>query len=52
MKLSKLFGLHSVQAALAYSPKKITQAGVDIGRQDKRLTQMIDELADLVIEAE
>ena len=52
MKLSKLFGLHSVQAALAYSPKKITQAWVDSGRQDKRLTQLIDELSDLGIEAE
>jgi 23S rRNA (guanosine2251-2'-O)-methyltransferase len=52
MKLSKLFGLHSVQAALAYSPKKITQAWVDSGRQDKRLTQLIDELTDLGIVAE
>jgi 23S rRNA (guanosine2251-2'-O)-methyltransferase len=52
MKLSKLFGLHSVQAALSYSPKKITKAWVDSGRQDKRLTQLVDELADLEIETE
>ena len=49
MKLSKLFGLHSVQAALDYSPKKIHQAWVDSGRQDKRLTQAIDDLAALGI---
>jgi 23S rRNA (guanosine2251-2'-O)-methyltransferase len=52
MKLSKLFGLHSVQAALAYSPKKITKAWVDAGRQDKRLTELLGELEDLGIEAE
>jgi 23S rRNA (guanosine2251-2'-O)-methyltransferase len=44
MKLSKLFGIHSVQAALAYSPKKITKAWVDTARQDKRLTLTIEEL--------
>ena len=52
MKLSKLFGLHSVQAALDYSPKKIHQAWVDSGRQDKRLTQAIDDLAALGITPE
>ena len=49
MKLTKLYGLHSVQAALDYSPKKIHQAWVDSGRQDKRLTQAIDDLAALGI---
>ena len=49
MKSSKLFGLHSVQAALDYSPKKIHQAWVDSGRQDKRLTQAIDDLGALGI---
>lgn len=44
MKLSKIFGLHAVQAALAYSPKKINQAWIDNTRQDKRLTQLIEEL--------
>ena len=44
MKLSKLFGLHSVQAALDYSPKKIHQAWVDSGRQDKRLGQAVEDL--------
>ncbi len=49
MKLTKLYGLHSVQAALDYSPKKIHQAWVDSGRQDKRLTQAIDDLGALGI---
>ena len=52
MKSSKLFGLHSVQAALDYSPNKIQKAWVDTGRQDKRLTQAIDNLLDLGIEPE
>jgi 23S rRNA (guanosine2251-2'-O)-methyltransferase len=52
MKLSKLFGLHSVQAALDYSPNKIHKAWVDSGRQDKRLSQAIDNLLDLGIEPE
>jgi 23S rRNA (guanosine2251-2'-O)-methyltransferase len=52
MKSSKLFGLHSVQAALDYSPKKIHKAWVDSGRQDKRLGQAIDDLLALGIEPE
>jgi 23S rRNA (guanosine2251-2'-O)-methyltransferase len=52
MKSSKLFGLHSVQAALDYSPKKIYKAWVDSGRQDKRLTQAVDDLLALGIEPE
>lgn len=52
MKSSKLFGLHSVQAALDYSPNKIHKAWVDTGRQDKRLTQAIENLLDLGIEPE
>ena len=52
MKSSKLFGLHSVQAALDYSPKKIHKAWVDSGRQDKRLMQAIDDLLALGIEPE
>ncbi len=49
MKSSKLYGLHSVQAALDYSPKKIQQAWVDSGRQDKRLSQAVDDLLALGI---
>jgi len=52
MKLSKLYGLHSVQAALDYSPKKICSAWIDALRQDKRLTQTIESLLDLGIEPE
>jgi 23S rRNA (guanosine2251-2'-O)-methyltransferase len=52
MKLTKLFGIHAVQAALDYSPKKINKAWVDTQRQDKRLMQVIDNLLSLGIEPE
>ena len=52
MKLSKLFGLHSVQAALDYSPNKIHKAWIDSGRQDMRLAQAVDYLLALGIEPE
>ena len=52
MKSSKLFGLHSVQAALDYSPKKIHQAWVDSARQDKRLGQAVEDLLALGITPE
>ena len=52
MNTTKLFGLHSVQAALDYSPKKIHKAWVDSGRQDKRLGQAVDDLLALGIEPE
>ena len=52
MKASKLYGLHSVQAALDYSPKKISKAWIDAQRQDKRLNQVIEALLDLGIESE
>ena len=52
MKSSKLFGLHSVQAALDYSPNKIHKAWVDSGRQDKHLAQAVSDLLDLGIEPE
>lgn len=52
MKPSKLYGLHSVQAALDYSPKKISKAWIDAQRQDKRLSQAVEALLDLGIELE
>jgi 23S rRNA (guanosine2251-2'-O)-methyltransferase len=52
MKSSKLFGLHSVQAAIAYSPSKIIRVWVDAQRVDKRLGVIIDDLAALGIEPE
>ncbi|MGZ5049943.1 MAG: 23S rRNA (guanosine(2251)-2'-O)-methyltransferase RlmB [Methylobacter sp.] len=52
MRLSKIYGIHSVQSALDYSPKKIHQAWIDVQRQDKRLAQVVNDLLDLGIEPE
>ncbi|PKM11030.1 MAG: 23S rRNA (guanosine(2251)-2'-O)-methyltransferase RlmB [Gammaproteobacteria bacterium HGW-Gammaproteobacteria-3] len=52
MKLSKIFGIHSVQAALDYSAKNIFHAWVDAQRHDQRLNQIVADLAALGIEAE
>lgn len=46
----KIFGLHSVQAALAYSPDKIYRVWIDSHRSDRRLQKIIDALADLDID--
>ncbi|MGR9116301.1 MAG: 23S rRNA (guanosine(2251)-2'-O)-methyltransferase RlmB [Gammaproteobacteria bacterium] len=52
MKLSKIFGIHSVQAALDYSAKNIYHAWVDSHRQDKRLSQIVEDLQALGINPE
>lgn len=52
MKSSKLFGLHSVQAALSYTPNKINKIWIDQQRQDKRLSQILEELVRLGIDPE
>lgn len=52
MSLTKIIGIHAVQSALAYSPKKIQRAWLDEQRQDKRLTALLNELLDLGIEPE
>lgn len=52
MSLTKIFGLHSAQAALAYSPKSVQRAWSDEQRHDKRLTEILNELLDLGIEPE
>lgn len=52
MKSIKLYGLHSVQAALDYSPKTIQKAWIDNQRQDKRLTAAAEDLLTLGIEPE
>jgi 23S rRNA (guanosine2251-2'-O)-methyltransferase len=52
MNLSKLFGLHAVQAALDYSPEKITQIWVDNQRQDARLKELLEQLKNSEIEFE
>ncbi len=49
MKSSKLFGLHAAQAALAYSPDKITKVWIDEQRTDQRLNKLVEELAKLNI---
>lgn len=52
MNLNKLFGLHAVQAALDYSPEKITQIWVDYQRQDTRLKELLEQLKNSEIEFE
>lgn len=52
MKSSKLYGLHSVQAALDYSPGKIIRVWVDVQREDKRLINILENLKALGIEPE
>ena len=42
MSLCKIFGLHSVQAALDYSPERIQRAWIDLQRHDLRLHKIID----------
>ncbi|MEQ1638432.1 MAG: 23S rRNA (guanosine(2251)-2'-O)-methyltransferase RlmB [Methylococcales bacterium] len=52
MKSSRIFGIHSVQAALDYSPQKIQQAWVDLQRHDARLKQLSSDIQALGIEPE
>jgi 23S rRNA (guanosine2251-2'-O)-methyltransferase len=49
MKLSKIYGLHAAQAALAYSPDKISKAWLDAQRNDHRLASLLEDLAKLNI---
>lgn len=44
MSLAKIFGVHAVQAALDYAPKKIKQAWIDPKRQDERLISLLKGL--------
>lgn len=44
MKSHQLFGIHALQAAVDYSPEKITQVWVDTQRQDKRLNALLADL--------
>jgi 23S rRNA (guanosine2251-2'-O)-methyltransferase len=52
MKPAKLFGIHAVQAALAYSPEKIIQVWIDHQRQDKHLNRLLTKFADYAINIE
>lgn len=52
MSTTALFGIHAVQAALDYSPQKISRAWIDPQRQDAKLKQLVDELLALGISPE
>jgi 23S rRNA (guanosine2251-2'-O)-methyltransferase len=52
MKSSKIYGLHSVQSALDYSPGKIKSVWIDSTRKDRRLTEILSDLSALGIHAE
>ncbi|PKM36290.1 MAG: 23S rRNA (guanosine(2251)-2'-O)-methyltransferase RlmB [Gammaproteobacteria bacterium HGW-Gammaproteobacteria-10] len=52
MSRVKIYGIHSVQAALDYSPQHILQAWVDAHRQDRRLSQLLEDLKKLGIKPE
>ena len=52
MSTTQLFGIHAVQAALEYSPQKISRAWIDPQRQDAKLKQLVDELLALGIAPE
>jgi 23S rRNA (guanosine2251-2'-O)-methyltransferase len=50
--MTRLSGIHAVQAALEYSPQKISQAWVDEQRMDARLKPLLEELQALGIRPE
>jgi len=43
MNLTKIFGIHAVQAALDFSADKINKVWVDGQRKDKRLVELIEQ---------
>jgi len=43
MNLTKIFGIHSVQASLDFSADKINKVWVDGQRKDKRLTELTEQ---------
>jgi 23S rRNA (guanosine2251-2'-O)-methyltransferase len=44
MNLSKVFGIHAVQAALDYSANKINKVWVDVQRKDKKHVSLIEQV--------
>ena len=52
MKSSKIYGIHAAQAAMQYSPDKISKVWVDSQRTDQRLSKLLDELDKLGITPE
>lgn len=47
MKLTKIVGIHAAQAALNYSPQKITRVWLNTERSDKRLEALLETLSEL-----
>jgi 23S rRNA (guanosine2251-2'-O)-methyltransferase len=47
MKLTKIVGIHAAQAALNYSPQKITRVWLNTERSDKRLETLLETLSEL-----
>lgn len=52
MSRVKIYGIHSIQAALDYSPEHILHAWADSHRQDRRLSQVLEDLQGLGIKPE
>jgi 23S rRNA (guanosine2251-2'-O)-methyltransferase len=52
MKLTKIVGIHAAQAALNYSPKKITRVWLNTERSDKRLETLLETLSELNVPLE
>ncbi len=52
MNLSKVFGIHAVQAALDYSANKINKVWVDSQRKDKRHASLIEQVHRLGLASE
>lgn len=52
MKLTKIVGIHAAQAALMYSPQKITRVWLNTERSDKRLEALLETLAELNVPTE
>ncbi len=50
--MTKVFGIHSVQSILDYSPDKIHQAWICQNRQDRRLQKLIDKLLEHKVQLE
>ena len=52
MKLTKIVGIHAAQAALNYSPQKITRGWLNTERSDKRLETLLETLSQLNVPLE
>jgi 23S rRNA (guanosine2251-2'-O)-methyltransferase len=52
MKLTKIVGIHAAQAALNYSPQKITRVWLNTERSDKRLETLLETLSELNVPLE